>query len=173
MQPAKQVSLLWQGISSASPTNSSQLAGMTYTNADTSPYLGYNIQIDSNNSQYTTCWNNDGAFDSLNGTSNIGFANGVERQFLSTIKTGSQIFYENGIQIASKTSTFTNLTYSANAEFGIGIYQNGIGRNSKSKCSLCYVWNRIVNANEAIQLYINPMIIFRKPIVPAMNAGVR
>lgn len=160
MKPSQQVSILWQGSFVGSPGADSTFAGMPYTTSDTAPFFSYIINM-FGSGQYRGAWNNDGAIGDIEVSPNVSFNDPSERQLLLTVQTGIQAFYENGVQIGSQTNSFTNINYAADTHFDIGIYQNGIGRNNNTKCSLVYVWNRALTSYEARILAWNPYVIFQ------------
>jgi hypothetical protein len=153
------ISILWRGTINSSPTPGANLAGVTYTNSDSSPYASYLLDFGST-TQYRVAWNNGGSHAFMLANPATAW-DGSERQVVGVIRgtglpSGIRILEgPNAVALNEGTSN-TAPAYTANSRIGIGVYQPSIGRDSKSICKHVYFFDRNVEQGHAQQLYVEP-----------------
>jgi len=159
------LSILWRGLIQSAPSAFAMLAGVTFTNADTTPFQAYTIERDTTAAKYRLSWNSGGTANSLE-ASPVSAWDGTERQIVGTIRGGSVgsacklMEGPNAVVIGSSTAN-SGPNYNANSRVGIGVYQAASGRNSKSIAQHVYFWNRNLEQAEAQQLYVEPYAFLR------------
>ncbi len=78
-------------------------------------------------------------------------------------------YYRNGVNIGTLTSAQTFLA----AIPQIGKQLTGNNSPFIGKIAFVYYWSRVLVPGEMKQLYTNPFQIYRNPIKPALNSGIR
>lgn len=160
----KEATILWRGNIRASMVNPCQLAGLTFANTDTSPFIVYNLAFNGT-TKYALEWNNTGTFDFIDATPPVAW-DGTERQVVGTLRAGTgnaadNALYESHLGNTRKLAqagsdkTITPDIH-ATSQFGIGIYLPGFSGNSKTTCRHVFIWNRTLSFEEIKAVYIDP-----------------
>jgi len=156
----RQFTILWRGVIAASPAAFGALCNVTYTNADTSPYLVYGLQINSGSDGYFLAWNDIGSGCSFSANTGTAF-DGTERQVVGVVRAtgfgGANALYEGANAAVLGTNTQNcGPSFTANSKIGIGVYQVAQGRDSKSICRHAYIWKRALTPSEIEWLFYEP-----------------
>lgn len=170
---AMPITIVWQGLKLGLPTAGSNagIFGVSFDNANTTPFLSYSFIYNSTTSVYL--YGGNGATQSA--SSGTLPANGP-LWLAATIENGRQALYVNTAATPAGTGTGTTaITYSSTSLVYVGNYTN-IVRNSNTRSDLGYIWNRALTLSELQWIEAEPYAMFAPPVwrryfVPAAVAG--
>jgi hypothetical protein len=133
VRPATQyVSLVARIMPKATPDANCQILGISYDNIDSGPFLWVGLAVEGGGN--FSIFHNDGAGNFIAVGTTVPFASYLN-QFVTVVAAigmNRQMLYVNGV-IAGTGVTGMNpagIASTATAQFGFGVYRNGIGRNA-------------------------------------------
>jgi hypothetical protein len=150
------MTLFWRGNILLSPTGgSANFAGITYDNANTSPYLVIGVGANSSGVNWQWNWNQAGAF---NGPSGGPLPTGMHSTLMVVNYSNAQLtFYLDGIQNAQTTQTGTTApSVTSTSEICISGLHADTTRNTDVLSNIVAYWNRTLSAQEALSLHLDP-----------------
>ncbi len=169
LKPTAAVSLFtrWHNNGSGNLTNNPSVAGMTYTNSNTSPFYAYSInRINGDATALFTLDSVGGSSHSMttSGLMAAGVAGPYDALLTFGPVSGKIIQYFRGRSVNSSARS-GSITY-ASPEFVIGTAVFN-GQNTAINSDVIYVWNRELSASEAQWLHEEPyaMLDYAKPRV--------
>lgn len=163
LKPSSAVSIFWRGTinGNGSLSQNPVLAGMTFTNSNTSPFLAYTIgRVGANAARiaYSFDWNGSNIFYQTGAILNSGaLLYGNPMDFCLTGSNGGPMFgYNNGQQAdAIGTAAAGDLTYGS-PEFIVNWAIGDPTNSAQSEASCVYVWKRVLSAAEVLTVHNDP-----------------
>jgi hypothetical protein len=150
------VTCFWRGIirSNGTRTNNPVLAGMAYDNANTSPFLSYAVGRPGSDATaiYFSYASPANTFTPVTGL----VTNNVPLSACLTHIAGSSRFYANG-RLVGSDSTAGDIAYHATlSTFVINRHATVGGDSCDAFTDVVYVWNRVLSADENLELADDP-----------------
>jgi hypothetical protein len=138
IRPSTELSIYWVGASVGTPTTDGAIAGISYSNdSGQFPYIAaflkYGITTD-----LIFNYNVGGVAKSIAVSSSI---DSTKTSLCGTFKSGSQVLYKNGVQIAAGSDE-GGINYGSNPRLIIGEDYRLASRNSNTRTDLLLVFNR-------------------------------
>jgi hypothetical protein len=161
------ISLIWQGITTASPASSAYIAGCSYTTSNSAPYSAWSIYFGSS-SEIQEISNSSGTYSlSSNsvslptGQQQIGAVIGKYNQYPNAANHNIIIYY-GGKNTYSSTDNNLNgvITYSSTAQLFLGAPYSG-SPNSGVINQFLYAWNDFLTDDEFAWLAAEPYCFWR------------
>lgn len=151
LQISPAVSIIWRGIMTANAETNATIAGLSYTTANTTPFVGYGF---GNSGGFIAGWyNSNGTNFRAVGSATL-VSSLVKNQELSlalSVKTGSQILYRDGRPDTTTTTAFTTINYSTPSLI-LGSNAPGVTTlNNQCLHGVFLVYNRIISPAEAFE----------------------
>ncbi|HEX9060852.1 MAG TPA: hypothetical protein VF941_11790 [Clostridia bacterium] len=168
IKPANTVTIAWYGLlhddGTGNIVNNPSIFGMANNNANSNPFVSYDIERRSNfNLDIRFAWNNAGTFH------NLDISNGLSGQFKSpimivmTIDATNVIGYLNGVQVGANGSGVTSISYGATAALQVNRHITSTTDSASSFALAGHIWNRVLTSTEVKSLYTNPWQIYVRP----------
>lgn len=139
------ITIIWSGRYLGSNDVNAGLFGLTYDNADGSPYVSYGF-----------VWHNSGTIIALWGANNGNGGNAATANapaagpmwLCGTIASGAQALYINNASVAAATQTQSTAPSSSATSLLYTGNHTGFSRNSQVRAEYGYIWNRILTLAE-------------------------
>lgn len=143
------------------PSGSSTFFGVTFSNADNSPYLGYALGYNNGAPpQLHLQGNSAGAYFAQLSTTTSTSILGLQSSVVGVITPTARTLYLNGAVISSSTTATSNPAYSGTSTTGLGYY-SGPSRSAGMLVQCGGIWNRELSPSEIELFYADPFGICR------------
>ena len=142
---------LWMK-SIGTPSNYAEMAGVTYTDSDTDPYIAYSIGCTSGGNLCARGNNGTGVW-SIDTSTPVSSLTDWTHLAFEMYGGGAGYLYRNGIQVAAGSPFGSGPTYAANAKLFIGTSTPGTTRNINCLIDDVRIANRSYGAEGIRKLY--------------------
>ena len=151
-------SLIWYGRFTGTPSANTPMLGVSYSNADASPYIAYLLDVDGVGTGMRSSASRSGFFQ---GTAATPLSIGVDYVTVGTYMANSIKLYVNGI-FQSENTNVGGPTYSATSQVLVGRHQSETSRVLNAQCYLAALYTRTLTACEVAQISADPLILLRQ-----------